>query len=109
MIINITDTLRINVDNYKNHSPEIYIEGGGVVEKGKYKGNIAKGGWQGSGKYFRRLSEALHWCVENGLVDNDTLVQDRELSVGEYLERLEDIYQRTDELLSKLFKNSPMA
>ena len=108
MIINITDTLRINVDNYKNHSPEWFKEGG-VIERGKYQGQVSKDGWKSTGKYFRRLSEALHWCVENGLVDNDTLVQDRELSVGEYLEKLEDIYQRTDNLLSKLFKDSPVA
>ena len=102
MIINVTDKLRIHVDSFKNHQPQYFKEGGEEITFGKHQGQLSKGGWKYIDKHFQKLSQALHWCVENGYADGDALVNDCEITVEGYIQRLESVYNRTQHLLNAI-------
>jgi hypothetical protein len=100
MIVNVTETFRVNIDNYGNHQPEFFKESS-VIETGKYTGQMSNAKWVGVGKYYRNIAQAIWWGIENGCItDEHEQVVDGSVGVREYLERIEDMINRLESLLN---------
>ena len=90
MIVNVTETFRVNIDSYGNHQPEFFKESS-VIEKGKNAGEMSEPKWVSAGKYYRNAAQAIWWGIENGyLSENGYLGEnDDEQSLKQHLDALE--------------------
>jgi hypothetical protein len=48
MIVNVTETFRVNIDNYGNHQPE-FFKPSSLIEKGKNAGEMSEPNWVSAG------------------------------------------------------------
>ena len=86
MIVNVTETFRVNIDTYGNHQPEFFKESS-VIEKGKNAGEMSEPKWVSVGKYYRNLAQAIWWGIENGYLGEDDVADEQ--SLKQYLDALE--------------------
>ena len=101
--ITVTDTFKIKVDNYGNHQPMYFVEGGQVIEKGAYKGQLTKDSWKAADKYFRSPAEAIWWGVQEGHVGEDLTISG-EVTVKEYLTTLEKQIKLLENIVGGMIK-----
>lgn len=94
--IKINDKWKVRIDSYNNHEPFEYQEGGEVIEKGKYIGRLTKEKWVTHQKYFKNMNGAVEYIVQQDFLNRGV----SEISVAEYVQRLDDI---KDEILSATF------
>ena len=107
MIINVTETFRVNIDAYGNHQPEFFKESS-VIETGKYAGQMSEAKWVSAGKYYRNVAQAIWWGIENGHIpDEHEQIVDGSAGVRFYLERLEDRISQLESLLNTTQANKP--
>lgn len=86
--IKITDTLKICHDAYGNYQPHVYDTGGELIKVGKRKGELSKASWRKIERYYPRLSMALNYCIDNGLID-PSLHLEGNLTLIEAIDKLE--------------------
>lgn len=86
MIVNVTETFRVNIDSYGNHQPE-FFKGASVIEKGKYAGQMSEAKWVSAGKYYRNVAQAIWWGIESGYLGEDAVAEDP--SLKQHLDALE--------------------
>jgi hypothetical protein len=100
MIVNVTETFRVNIDTYGNHQPEFFKQAS-LIEKGKYAGEMSEAKWVSAGKYYRNVAHAIWWGIENGYIpDENGQIVDGSVGVREYLGRLDGMINRLESMLN---------
>src|SRR5690554_1688975 len=100
MIVNVTETFRVNIDSYGNYQPE-FFKPSSLIEKGKNAGEMSEPKWVSAGKYYRNVAQAIWWGIENGHIpDEHEQIVDGSVGVRFYLERLEDRINQLQSLLN---------
>jgi hypothetical protein len=86
MIVNVTETFRVNIDTYGNHQPE-FFKPSSLIEKGKNAGEMSEPKWVSAGKYYRNVAQAIWWGIENGYLGEDNVADEQ--SLKQHLDTLE--------------------
>jgi hypothetical protein len=86
MIVNVTETFRVNIDSYGNHQPEFFKQAS-LIEKGKYAGEMSEAKWVSADKYYRNAAQAIWWGIENGYLGEDNVADEQ--SLKQHLDTLE--------------------
>lgn len=104
--ITITSSYKIKIDNYRNHQPIIYKEGGEEILTGKYKGQLTKPSWKPVDKYFRNVPQAVWWGVENMYISTEELesVGKNEMTLKEALQSFEKQVELLETILEEISK-----
>ena len=76
--VNITPSFKVEIDNYNNHQPAYFKQGGYIMTTGVNKGEVAKDRWIKEQKFFVNLQGAIYYGLEQGLIESE-----EEISVGE--------------------------
>lgn len=79
--VKINDTYQIEIDDL-NHTLMKFTEGGKVISKGKYEGQLTKDNWSVVGHY-PNVQHCLRKVVQLSALDGSTV------SVEEYIQKLD--------------------
>lgn len=89
--ITVNENWKVEIDCHNNHQLVRFVKGG-VVDRGKYKGNVTQDRWVEMESYHKNMASALRRISEIEVSEGNS--NGFTISLQGYIDRLEALYKQ---------------